>query len=893
MDEDFRKAALDYHRLPRPGKLAIEPTKRMATQRDLALAYSPGVAAACEAIKADPDAAYEYTVRGNLVAVISNGTAVLGLGNIGALAGKPVMEGKAVLFKKFAGIDVFDIEVDAADPTRFCDVVAALEPTFGAINLEDIKAPECFAIEAELRARMRIPVFHDDQHGTAITVAAAVRNGLLLQGKALGDVKLVTSGAGAAALACVDLLVSMGLRPENVTLTDIKGVVRRNRPDMLPNMARYARDTDAATLHDALPGADIFLGLSAPKVLQPAWLPLLAEKPLILALANPDPEIDPDIVSAVRPDAIVATGRSDYANQVNNVLCFPFIFRGALDVHATTINEAMKIAAVEAIARFARVEASEVVAAAYGGAAPVFGPDYIIPKPFDPRLILEVAPAVARAATESGVARRPIQDFQAYQRDLERFVFRSGYLMRPVFEAASRDPKRIVFAEGEDERILRAAQTLVDDDIAIPILLGRRDVIAAKVKDMGLRLNLTSSVRGARSGHRAGGIRQTGAGIPASGRASRRPARGGGKTGDDPTFGRRGDAAARRSGRCGDLWRHRRVVAADPVHPADHTPPPERQPGLRTVLPDPADRGAVPVRHPRDRRSDGGADHRNDPVGGRCGAWFRRGSQGRAGIAFQLRRQRKRVGQEDASSARDDPGQRSGVGDRWRDARRCRSGAGHSRSCGARQPSERQRQPADHAQPRCREHLLQRVESGRRRIAHRANSAGYVQADPRRCPERHRSWYRQPQCAGGGRSADTERPAARRRFARTGLIDVVAAPWRAGAVRLHRRAAGIRTRIGHFDQGNVRLDCRARRPQPGAAADPDGSRWDSAGRFDPVRAAAMATMAGEPRPSGRRGRGWASRATLRRADVAAGGLRSPGASTGSLEPWKSARRIGV
>jgi malate dehydrogenase (oxaloacetate-decarboxylating)(NADP+) len=495
MDEDFRKAALDYHRLPRPGKLAIEPTKRMATQRDLALAYSPGVAAACEAIKADPDAAYEYTVRGNLVAVISNGTAVLGLGNIGALAGKPVMEGKAVLFKKFAGIDVFDIEVDTADPARFCDVVAALEPTFGAINLEDIKAPECFAIEAELRARMRIPVFHDDQHGTAITVAAAVRNGLLLQGKALGDVKLVTSGAGAAALACVDLLVSMGLRPENVTLTDIKGVVRRNRPDMLPNMARYARETDAATLRDALPGADIFLGLSAPKVLRPEWLPLLAEKPLILALANPDPEIDPDIVSATRPDAIVATGRSDYANQVNNVLCFPFIFRGALDVHATTINEAMKIAAVEAVARLARVEASEVVAAAYGGAAPVFGPDYIIPKPFDPRLILEVAPAVARAATESGVARRPIQDFQAYQRDLERFVFRSGYLMRPVFEAASRDPKRIVFAEGEDERILRAAQTLVDDDIAIPILLGRRDVIAAKVKDMGLRLNLTSSVR--------------------------------------------------------------------------------------------------------------------------------------------------------------------------------------------------------------------------------------------------------------------------------------------------------------------------------------------------------------------------------------------------------------
>ena len=495
MDEDFRKAALDYHRLPQPGKLSVEPTKRMATQRDLALAYSPGVAAACEAIQANPDAARDYTARGNLVAVISNGTAVLGLGNIGALAGKPVMEGKAVLFKKFAGIDVFDIEVDAADPKLFCDVVAALEPTFGAINLEDIKAPECFAIEAELRARMKIPVFHDDQHGTAITVAAAVRNGLLLQGKTLAEVKLVTSGAGAAALACVDLLVSMGLRPENVTLTDIAGVVRAGRPDMLPNMARYARDTNATTLQDALPGTDVFLGLSAPRVLKPDYLPLFADKPLILALANPDPEITPDLVRAARPDAIVATGRSDYPNQVNNVLCFPFIFRGALDVSATTINEEMKLAAVEAIASLARVEASEVVAAAYGGSAPVFGPGYIIPKPFDPRLILEIAPAVARAAMASGVARRPIGDFDAYRRQLERFVFRSGYLMRPVFEAAVRDPKRIVFAEGEDERVLRAAQTLVDDGIAHPILLGDAAVIAAKVRDMGLRLDLGRAVR--------------------------------------------------------------------------------------------------------------------------------------------------------------------------------------------------------------------------------------------------------------------------------------------------------------------------------------------------------------------------------------------------------------
>ncbi len=495
MDEDFRKAALDYHRLPRPGKLAIEPTKRMATQRDLALAYSPGVAAACLEIAADPTTAHDYTARGNLVAVISNGTAVLGLGNIGALAGKPVMEGKAVLFKKFAGIDVFDIEVDQQDPDKFCDVVAALEPTFGAINLEDIKAPECFAIEANLRARMGIPVFHDDQHGTAITVAAAVRNGLLLQGKRLEECRLVTSGAGAAAMACVDLLVAMGLKPENVTLTDIKGVVYAGRDGVGERMARYARETDARTLPEALPGADIFLGLSAPRVLRAEWLSSLGPKPLILALANPDPEILPDEVRAVRPDAIMATGRSDYPNQVNNVLCFPFIFRGALDVRASTINEAMQLAAVEAIAELARAEASEVVAAAYGGHAPVFGSEYIIPKPFDPRLILHIAPAVARAAMASGVARHPITDFAAYKRDLERFVFRSGQLMRPVFEAAKAAPSRIVYAEGEDERVLRAVQTLVDDAIAEPILLGRRAVIAERVRAMGLRLDLGGAVK--------------------------------------------------------------------------------------------------------------------------------------------------------------------------------------------------------------------------------------------------------------------------------------------------------------------------------------------------------------------------------------------------------------
>lgn len=495
MDEDFRKAALDYHRLPRPGKLAIEATKRMATQRDLALAYSPGVAAPCLAIAENPDTARDYTARGNLVAVISNGTAVLGLGDIGPLASKPVMEGKAVLFKKFAGIDVFDIEVDAHDPDRFIEVVAALEPTFGGVNLEDIKAPECFVIERALRERMNIPVFHDDQHGTAIVCAAAVRNALLVQGKTLKDVKLVTSGAGAAALACVDLLVSMGLPVENVTLTDIKGVVHAGRePDMPENMARYARQTDARTLPEVLPGADIFLGLSAPRVFKPEWLPLLAPNPLILAMANPDPEILPELVYASRPDAIMATGRSDYANQVNNVLCFPFIFRGALDVGASEINEAMKVAAVEAIAELARAEASEVVASAYGGTAPVFGAQYIIPKPFDPRLILQIAPAVAKAAMDSGVATRPIADFDAYRQELELFVYRSGQLMRPVFERARKAPVKVAYAEAEDERVLRAVQTVVDEGLAAPVLVGRREVIKAKIQDLGLRLDVGGAV---------------------------------------------------------------------------------------------------------------------------------------------------------------------------------------------------------------------------------------------------------------------------------------------------------------------------------------------------------------------------------------------------------------
>jgi malate dehydrogenase (oxaloacetate-decarboxylating)(NADP+) len=495
MDEDLRKAALDYHRYPRAGKLSITPTKRMETARDLALAYSPGVAAACDAITAEPDSSFDYTSRGNLVGVITNGTAVLGLGNIGALAGKPVMEGKAVLFKKFAGIDSFDIEVDQQDPDKFIEIVAALEPTFGGINLEDIKAPECFKIEQTLRARMKIPVFHDDQHGTAIIVGAAVLNALTVQGKKIGEVKIVSSGAGAAALSCVNILISLGAAPENITMTDKEGVVYKGRPNLDPTLEKVARETNARGLPEVLEGADIFLGLSAPRVLKQEWLSKLAPNPLILALANPEPEILPELVREARPDAIMATGRSDYPNQVNNVLCFPFIFRGALDVRATAINEAMKLAAVQAIAALARAEASDTVAAAYGGQAPVFGRDYIIPKPFDPRLIIHIAPAVARAAMESGVARKPIEDFEVYMQELERFVFRSGQLLRPVVEAARQAYPRIVYAEGEDERVLRAVQTVVDDRMAQPILLGRGMAIAAKISALGLRMKPGQDVR--------------------------------------------------------------------------------------------------------------------------------------------------------------------------------------------------------------------------------------------------------------------------------------------------------------------------------------------------------------------------------------------------------------
>jgi malate dehydrogenase (oxaloacetate-decarboxylating)(NADP+) len=486
---ELESAALHFHEYPLPGKLAIEATKPLGNQRDLALAYSPGVAAPCLAIAAEPAKAALYTSRANLVAVISNGTAVLGLGNIGPLASKPVMEGKAVLFKKFAGIDVFDIEVDQTDPAKFCDVVAALEPTFGGVNLEDIKAPECFEIERELRARMKIPVFHDDQHGTAIIVGAAVRNGLELAGKDIAKVKIVASGAGAAALACLNQLLALGARRENIWVCDIEGVVYSGRTALMDEYkSAFAQKTPCRGLSEIIDGADVFLGLSAGGVLKPELLAKMAPRPLIMALANPTPEIMPDIARQLRPDAMVCTGRSDFPNQVNNVLCFPYIFRGALDVGATTINEEMKLAAVEAIARLAHEEASDIAARAYGGAAPVFGPDYLIPSPFDQRLILRIAPAVARAAMKSGVATRPIEDFDAYLDKLTRFVFRSGLIMKPVIEKARQRRMRVAYADGEDERVLRAAQIAIEEGICEPVLIGRPEVIQSRLERFGLRI---------------------------------------------------------------------------------------------------------------------------------------------------------------------------------------------------------------------------------------------------------------------------------------------------------------------------------------------------------------------------------------------------------------------
>ena len=487
--DDLKQAALDYHRRNPPGKIRISSTKPLVTQRDLALAYSPGVAAACDAIVADPGEVSTVTARGNLVAVITNGTAVLGLGNIGPLAAKPVMEGKGVLFQKFAGIDVFDIEVAECDPDKLVDIIAALEPTFGGINLEDIKAPECFTVERKLRERVKVPVFHDDQHGTSIIVGAAVLNALTVVGKKIGEVKIASTGAGAAGIACLDMLVQLGVKPENILVVDRVGVLYKGRADDMDSAKqRYARDTKARTLADIVKDADIFLGLSAAGVLSGEMVKTMAARPIILALANPTPEILPELARAARPDAIIATGRSDYPNQVNNALCFPYIFRGALDVGATTINEAMKVACVRAIAELARREISDVAARAYGDQLLAFGPDYLIPQPFDPRLLVSLAPAVAKAAMESGVATRPIADLNAYRERLSQFVYRTGMVMKPVFERAKADVKRVVYAEGEEDTILRAVQTVVDEGMAKPILIGRPAVIEKRIERLGLRI---------------------------------------------------------------------------------------------------------------------------------------------------------------------------------------------------------------------------------------------------------------------------------------------------------------------------------------------------------------------------------------------------------------------
>jgi malate dehydrogenase (oxaloacetate-decarboxylating)(NADP+) len=486
----LRRAALEYHEFPTPGKVAIAATKQLVNQRDLALAYSPGVAAACEEIVKDPANAYRYTSKGNLVAVISNGTAVLGLGDIGPLASKPVMEGKGVLFKKFAGIDVFDLEVNEKDLDKLVDIIAALEPTFGGVNLEDIKAPDCFYVERKLRERMKIPVFHDDQHGTAIVVGAALINGLKVSGKDIQQIKLVTSGAGAAALACLNLLVKLGVPRKNIWVTDLAGVVWQGRTELMdPDKAEFAQDTPLRTLAEVIEGADVFLGLSAAGVLKPEMVARMAARPLIFALANPTPEIMPEEVRSVRDDAIMATGRTDYPNQVNNVLCFPYIFRGALDSGATTITDEMEVAAVHAIAELAQAEQSEVVAAAYAGATLSFGPEYLIPKPFDPRLMMKIAPAVAKAAADSGVALRPVRDFDAYREKLQSFVYASGTIMKPIFTLAKRAThKRVAYAEGEEERVLRAVQVVVDENLARPTLIGRPAVIAQRVEKFGLRL---------------------------------------------------------------------------------------------------------------------------------------------------------------------------------------------------------------------------------------------------------------------------------------------------------------------------------------------------------------------------------------------------------------------
>jgi len=652
----LRRAALEYHEFPKPGKIAIAATKQMVNQHDLALAYSPGVAAPCEEIVKDPNAAFKYTSRGNLVGVVTNGTAVLGLGDIGPLAGKPVMEGKGVLFKKFSGIDVFDIEINEKDPEKLVEIIASLEPTFGGINLEDIKAPDCFYIERKLRERMKIPVFHDDQHGTAIVVGAAIINGLKVAGKDPKKVKLVTSGAGAAALACLGLLVKLGIPRENIWVTDLAGVVYEGRTELMDEDKRqFAQKTELRTLSEVIDGADVFLGLSAGGVLKQDMVKKMATRPLIFALANPNPEIQPEDVKAVRDDAIIATGRTDYPNQVNNVLCFPYIFRGALDSGATTITLEMEIAAVHAIAELAQAEQSEVVAAAYVGEPLAFGPEYLIPKPFDPRLMMMIAPAVAQAAADSGVALRPIADMDAYREHLQTFVYASGTTMKPIFTAAkSAAKKRVAYAEGEEERVLRAAQIVVDEKIARPTLIGRPKVIAERVEKFGLRLQDDRRYLGPHQ----------------------------------PAFElhRPGDRQARRRHY---LCLHERPDAARP-------------PGL-------------PGRYARQLRPHRRAAGRNHRDGGRGNDALRYQAQGGAAVALQLRLQQPAQRRQDAPDA--GTAARTGplAGSGRRDARRRGAGQQGPRGAHAQQRPDWRCQPAGAAQHRRGQHLLQPAQDSRGR----------------------------------------------------------------------------------------------------------------------------------------------------------------------------------
>ena len=724
ISDDLRNGALVYHRSPRPGKLEIQPTKPLGNQRDLALAYSPGVAAACEAIVADPAAAADLTIRANLVAVVSNGTAVLGLGNIGPLAGKPVMEGKAVLFKKFAGIDVFDIEIDAHAVDHVVSVVSALEPTFGGINLEDFKAPECFDIEDRLKERMKIPVFHDDQHGTAIIVAAAVQNALALTGKKIGEVKIVASGAGAAALACLNLLVAFGVKRENIWVSDIEGVVYEGREKLMDRWKSvYAQKTDKRTLGEVIDGADIFLGLSAPGVLKPEMVQRMAPQPLIMALANPTPEITPEEAVAARPDAMICTGRSDYPNQVNNVLCFPYIFRGALDVGATTINEAMKQAAVNAIAALAREAPSEVAARAYGGEARTFGKGSLIPNPFDPRLILRIAPAVAKAACESGVAARPITDYATYEERLNRFVFRSGFIMKPVFTQAKAALKRVIYAEGEDERILRATQVVAEEGLAYPLLIGRPAIVETRLERYGLSIRPGRDFELINPDDDPRYRTYVNAMIEAAGRKGVTPdaARTLVRTNATVIAAlalKQGLADAMICGVEGRYMAHlthiRDIIGLAPGSRIFAA--------LTTVIT--AEGRLLPRRHPHQSGPGRGGDRRDGDPGGRaCPPVWRR-AEDRAAVALGFRLLRVRIRPQAARGAGADPRAGAGTGSGRRDERRVRADAGVPQPRLSALAPDRRGERADHAQHRRRQHQLSNGEGVRRRAARRADSHG-------------------------------------------------------------------------------------------------------------------------------------------------------------------------